>query len=242
MFYKILAAIFIWVSLNIGAFAAERAAFDLIGYSPDGKYFAFEEYGIQDGSGFAYSTIFIIDVAEDKWVAGAPYRYQAEDEEIDLFSARTSAQSMAEPALLSLNITHPAQALAIKADGDPANPDLELPFNLPGHTGVDAMWGEYELQLSIFDVPSTENCASYMEEATKGFALYLAADGNINLIHQDDNIPKSRGCPLAYRLSAIVVPFQDRNLSRAIALVSVWAFGFEGPDRRFIAVPLNYEE
>jgi len=242
MFYKVFAAIFVWVSLGISTFAADRAGYDLIGYSPDGAYFAFEEYGIQDGSGFAYSTIFVLDVAQDKWVAGAPYRFQADDEGVSLFAARIAARTMAEAAISSLNITHPAQALAVKADGDPANPDLELPFNLPGHTGVDAMWGEYELQLAIFNVPSAMDCSAFLEDGSQGFALYLAADGNMNLIHQDETVPKSRGCPIAYRLSAVVVPFQETDLTHAIALISVWAYGFEGPDRRFIAVPLNYEE
>ena len=35
------------------ALAGDRALIDVIGYSQDTDYFAFEEFGIQDGSGFA---------------------------------------------------------------------------------------------------------------------------------------------------------------------------------------------
>ena len=56
------------------AIAGDSAQFDAIGYSPDGRYFAFEQFGIQDGSGFAYSEIFIIDLQTDSFVAGAPFR------------------------------------------------------------------------------------------------------------------------------------------------------------------------
>jgi predicted secreted protein len=50
-------------------------------------------------------------------------------------------------------------------------------------------------------------------------------------------LPKSRGCPTDYRLYAVVAPFQQAE--PRIALISSYPFGFEGPDRRFLAVPLD---
>jgi predicted secreted protein len=50
-------------------------------------------------------------------------------------------------------------------------------------------------------------------------------------------LPKSRGCPVDYRLYAVVAPFQQ--LAPRIAFVSLYRYGFEGPDRRFLAVPLD---
>ena len=47
------------------ASAGDRAQFNPIGFSEDGRYFAFEEFGIQDGSGFPYSNTFIIDLPAD---------------------------------------------------------------------------------------------------------------------------------------------------------------------------------
>ena len=43
------------------AAAGDTASLSVLGYSPDGKVFAFEEYGIFDGSGFPYSNIYFID-------------------------------------------------------------------------------------------------------------------------------------------------------------------------------------
>jgi len=40
----------------------ELAQFNLIGFSADGRYLAWEEYGIQDGSGFPYCRVRIVDV------------------------------------------------------------------------------------------------------------------------------------------------------------------------------------
>ena len=49
------------------AFAGDRALVDIIGYSENANYFAFEEFGIQDGSGFAYSNIYVVDLETDSW-------------------------------------------------------------------------------------------------------------------------------------------------------------------------------
>ncbi len=63
----------------------------MIGYSEDGNYFAFEQFGIQDGSGFAFSDVFVIDLVNDKWTAGSPFEVEAEDEAA--FTGRGSARS-----------------------------------------------------------------------------------------------------------------------------------------------------
>ena len=54
----------------LSALAADGAFLDIIGYSPDSRYFAFEQYGVQDGSGFPYADIFIVDLASNSWVKG----------------------------------------------------------------------------------------------------------------------------------------------------------------------------
>ncbi|MBN9059609.1 MAG: DUF2259 domain-containing protein, partial [Rhizobiales bacterium] len=45
------------------AMAGDFAERSILGFSPDGGRFAFEEFGIQDGSGFPYSNIFVLDTA-----------------------------------------------------------------------------------------------------------------------------------------------------------------------------------
>jgi predicted secreted protein len=65
-----------------------------------------------------------------------------------------------------------------------------------------------------------------------------APDGTTEDIHHDGaTLPKSRGCPMDYRLYAVVTPFEQAT--PRIALISIYPFGFEGPDRRFLAVPLD---
>jgi hypothetical protein len=51
------------VALFMGAWplvaqAGDAAKLDILGFSKDGGVFAFEEYGVQDGSGFPYANRF----------------------------------------------------------------------------------------------------------------------------------------------------------------------------------------
>jgi predicted secreted protein len=69
---------------NSIARAGDAAGREVIGFSPDGRYFAFEQYGVQDGSGFAYSDIMVIDATSDAWVVGTPVRKRADDEKMPL--------------------------------------------------------------------------------------------------------------------------------------------------------------
>ena len=62
------------LGLAVPALAGDRALLDIVGYSSDDRFLVFEEFGIQDGSGFAYSSIYAVDLIEDSWVVGTPER------------------------------------------------------------------------------------------------------------------------------------------------------------------------
>ena len=90
------------------AMAADGAAFNPIGYSPDGRYFAFEQFGMQDGSGFAYWDVFVIDLKDNSWVTGSPYRVVIKNEdESKLTDAREKARSAAAPAIAQYTSPNP---------------------------------------------------------------------------------------------------------------------------------------
>lgn len=235
-FALVLALVF---SFNSAALAGDRALLNAIGYSEDGRYFAFEEFGVQDGSGFAYSNIYLIDLAEDKWVEGSPYRVRSEEEMTPLHVIRAQAASEAFADLEAYGIVTPADMIAFQAEGEPEIDQTSIEFNVPGFMGPAPRDDMYEIALEIFKAPSTEPCVDYMGQEPMGFAVNLTdLQGNTDRVYEDGHIPKSRGCPITYRPTAVFMPFQSYNLDHAVLLVSVWAHGFEGPDRRFIVVPL----
>ena len=220
------------------ALAGDRALLDVIGYSADGKYFAFEEYGIQDGSGFAYSAIYIVDLVADKWMYGSPFRAMATDETMDapLAEIRQEARGKADERLEELAVNQPAEVLILLGDGVADADGKEMTFSNPGWgpPGMTEEGVSFTLALETFPADSPEDCVAYMGEKAVGYALTFDGDE----IHRDGaSIPKSRGCPMDYRLYAVVTPFESGG--HRVAIISSYPFGFEGPDRRFLAVPLD---
>ena len=226
------------LALATPAMAGDRALIDIIGYSESGQYFAFEEFGIQDGSGFAYSSIYIVDLSTDSWVVGTPIREQADDEGLSLSQIRAEVQLQAKPDIEGFDISRPAEYAALLGDGAPGADGKSLRFGSPGF-GPGEVSGDYELRLSTFPTTAAAPCAEWFSVDPMGYQLVIADKGSERLIHRDGALPRSRGCPVTYRLHGVVVPFNAGSISDAVALISVYPGGFEGPDRRFIAVPLG---
>ena len=221
------------------ALAGDRAALDIIGYSEDGRYFAFEEFGVQDGSGFAYANIFLIDLAKDGWVSGTPVKVRADSEARPLHSIRAEAQGKFAQYVARFALHQPGELIAMIGDGVPDNDGTNLEFGAVGFSGPGSVQGHNVLTLESFAVPASADCASWTESEIKGFALSLISDDATTELHRDTRLPASRGCALDYRLYGVAVPFPGWSIEGGVALVSVYSLGFEGSDRRFLAVPLD---
>ena len=220
------------------ALAGDRALVDIIGYSENANYFAFEEFGIQDGSGFAYSNIYVVNLETDSWALGTPVRVMAQDETASLSQIRAQAQAEASETITALDIDVPAEMVALVGDGAPDADGHSLRFGAPGYE-PGAVRGEYELRLSSFRATAVAPCTEWFSVDPMGYELTISADGNERLVHRDESLPRSRGCPVTYRLYGVTLPFNAGSAEGAVALISVYPGGFEGPDRRFLAVPLG---
>lgn len=238
-FTHLLAALaFVFGALGIaGAQAADDALAVPIGYSENLRYFAFEEFGIQDGSGLAYSTIYIIDLSEDRWVVGTPIVEIAESEEETLSAVRANARTEVQPRLDDLIITVPAHLLASIADGEIGTDGKSLEFALP-LSGGTLREGTYRLDIEQFPASSGAPCEDWFGEQALGFLLKLTDFGPTREIHRDAVLPRSRGCPADYRIHSVYAPFQAESVAHMLALISVYAHGYEGYDRRFVGIAL----
>ena len=235
-----LAASFGFLALAaVPALAGDAANFAALGFSADGRYFGYEEFGVQDGSGFPYSNIFILDVAEDKWVGGSPFRVRHDEESPTLAGVRTEAMAKAAGALAELDITEPAVIEALNGDGEVGHHGTTLVFGARGF-GMDPPPNPVTLEIETFESTSTVRCVEdFSFDPPVGFALTLEAGGKTTELHRDASVPASRNCTVAYRPFGIVAPVNWSWLGRTpVAIISVFSHGFEGPDRRFIAVPV----
>lgn len=221
-----------------GDFAQPR----IIGYSRDLRYFAFEEFGIADASGFPYSNIYLVDLKTNSPAPGSPVRVMLDEEAdplpLELVTARSQARAKARPFLDSLQIDWPAEMLAYNGDGVPDLEALSLRFGPIGYNG--SVIADYQLSLEMVATKTALECESWALTKPQGFVLTIRdADLKKWQVYRDQISPDSRDCPLFYKISGVFVPFQATDISAAIALISVYSSGWEGPDRRFIVVPIG---
>ncbi len=227
------------LAVSAPALAADIAEHRILGFSPDAGVFAFEEFGVQDGSGFPYSNIYFLDTATDAWLPGTPIRVMLEDEQRPLSDARAQAREAAAALIGETGIEDRHLTLAHNPLGEvEANPVI-VDFGVPKPwSALEDIDRRFRAELDIFYAESPGfDCVTLIGDRPTAFRLKLAtADGGAEtVLHEDTSIPTSRGCPISYRLTRVIVP-DAWPVVTVVVLVSVLRFGFEGADRRFIAV------
>lgn len=233
---RIIQALMILIALSFpfhSALAGDFAKRHIHGFSSDGGLFAFEEYGRQDGSGFPYSNIYIIDTQTDQWTAGSPFRAHLDDETKSVFDAREEARIRAGPVMKSFeeraNIvaTNRATERGIDDRRMVANPRFASP----------ALENEIEFRLEVFSFTPSSDCEPF--GPSYGFRLKQIATKpgqTTTILHEDTAVPASRNCPLNYRFSDLVTWYPEGKQPVVAVLILVEKVGFEGPDGRYMAV------
>ena len=216
--------------LAVAADASDRA---IIGFSMDGTHFAFEEYGVQDGSGFPYADIYIINLKTDKWVKGSPIRVIVRDENATAHTARHQALTEAAPLIEKYGTVQPAKLLASNAVGERVTSPHTMTFKR--FHNLSTLW---TVQLTEIDIEQPGECKPF--SPVRGFALSAKIEGEDTAVelYRDKKLPKSRGCPESYKL-ADVIAFGESEKAHVVVLVHKLTFGFEGRDARFIAIPVK---
>jgi len=219
------------------AYAGDAAELNVLGFSPEGKIFAFEEYGVQDGSGFPYANRFYIDTATDRFVPGSPVRIRLDDEQATEQDARDKAAALGQNIIADSTLTYDHLAAFNPLTEESADPHRLVANPAPVFPPIAASIG---LRLEEISLPVPSGCAG-VAGPIKGFKLVQfapATNTDLKTLHTDKSIPSSRNCPLGYRLTGLYIKLGPDAASGQFALViAVRSVGFEGPDHRYIAVP-----
>ena len=244
------------------ALAGDAAARRIIGFSPDGAYFAFEQYGELDAGASAsgYSEIDIIDTRTDEFVGGKPILVVDESEEatLTLDQARAQAAARAKPILAKYAIAPRGKQTA--------SDKFTFPGEMVGYVDISRLeqvsqkWlsplydetGVSTIQLDEILAGSTSDCSASFEDSQRsdkafqgdktgkalGFRLTLQGqDGKpFKTLHEDKAVPGSRNCPTSYSLAEAYEYTPSGKPAVIVVLVQRFSQGFEGRDRRFIAV------
>ncbi len=227
----------IGATIALPASADDAATLNILGFSADGATFAFEEYGVQGGSGFPFANRFYIDTATDTFVSGTPIRVRIDDETASVAQVRAQAQAQGETIIADAVLDENAGFLAgfnaiTELSADPhrivvAPREVVLPFDAPL---------EYRIEEIVFEPGDT--CFD-LREREIGFRLLSinAQPGGVTeVLHEDTSVPASRGCPQGYTFGGVQI-FHPADGPMIIAVVlSVESLGFEGSDFSWMAV------
>ncbi|WP_117191211.1 DUF2259 domain-containing protein [Rhizobium terrae] len=231
--------------LSAGPLAASAGAADIasihpIGFSADGAVFAFEEYGVQDGSGFPYASIFALDLAKDAYLPGTPFRVRLEDDGATIAKARWQVRNQAETMIETHELAnHPGELVAFnpitELDDDPHKIRYRSVAVLP------PVGEPSTLVLDEIPEPPDPGCEGVVERKVSFRLRFTERDGKpVNeVVHDDERIPSSRRCVNGYRLGGVVAGEAAGGGTVEVALVLVLSAGFEGQDGRWIAIPIK---
>lgn len=232
------------LSLSSLCFAGDAAKLTHIGFSSDGKSYAFMESGIQDGSGFAYAEIKFLDVVSNKYSAPAVSAMTKEEDTIsNLLDIELEAIKKADATLKSLKISPYIKGdvvLSRKLTDLDAGKLKEVNFsNGPIIAGL--MAPKYKLKLTQSSVKVGTDAACIVEGEAKKLKLELVnvQTKKATVLQEDKKLPSSRGCAHNYAIEDVVVinPDQMSELaSNVVVLVRIYSYGFEGEDVRYMAI------
>ncbi|RUM98057.1 DUF2259 domain-containing protein [Pseudaminobacter arsenicus] len=225
-----------FLSSLTAAHCGDVAELEILGFSHDGGIFAFEEYGVQDGSGFPYANRYYIDTKTDKFLEGTPVRARIDDESATVAAVRRKvregSQIFIEDSELSENRGHMAAFNAVTELN--ADPNRVVVNPRPVFPPIDA---PVEFRLEQFPLAAEGRCEGLGDLA--GFRLLridAVENGRTVLLHEDKALPQSRNCPTGYRIGGVQTFFDGKDGPVYAVLVAVQGIGFEGPDYRWIAV------
>jgi predicted secreted protein len=233
--------------------AGDGSAIHVLGFSADGRYFAFEQYGEQDGSGTLHSTITAVETIGDRLVKGMPVAaimdpdnpaLGKEPRDKQLADIRAKAAADAAAILQQLGISVPGHMVAAVRDSRARSilaPDHVRAAMKTAVTTVtlpaDRFGADTRLVLREFDI-ALPRCKDLVNgEHPNGFGLTLERKSRPSIhLSRDQTIPVSRGCPQHYGIAeAHALPLPDGSHALAV-FIQYFYTAFEGPDRRFIVV------
>jgi predicted secreted protein len=237
--------------------AADALALKVLGFSPDGRYFGFVQYGMQTEAGTNLAETFLIDTSTDRFVQGAPLRVTTEipdnefDEAKELKALLAKSAKRAAGHVSRYNISSTGKLL-VRVD-DARSEEYGSGSDAPG-LGAEAVsakhpaLGALELKLDPkeFDWPKTAKLGSHREaglcakevdwQKGAGFRLTVAHGGKAIVLNDDKTIPASRFCALGYGITDVHAFDRPDGKVTLVVMVAMHTRGFEGSDRTFLAV------
>ena len=237
------------ILLGSNAIAGTVSTLRDVGFSANGKYFAFtttEDNGMSDVS---CRTTTFINTVRNEWI-GRPYSVckfgkgefgATEARKMRKRSNRSRREIARLTKKLRINFKNDGQRVisrsAFRYWKNSGSADKEFSKKGESLTFASNSKKRYRLRLSKKTVNSAK-CKGTMYNhppAVMSLRMRNLASNQTKPLQVDRGIPKTRGCPYHYRIQNVYT--HKRGRSRVIvALLQYFSPSIEGPDERYIAV------
>ncbi|KAA5602723.1 DUF2259 domain-containing protein [Blastochloris sulfoviridis] len=224
LFAVLLVGLWPW---RVGATPGDEAELLVLGFSADGRYFAYAQSGREPDTWFPYASVHAIDVTSDKWLPDSPISIVLRDREKTPRDARREIGESAEKRWGKLGLDTPGVTLLERTPGEPIDRGDEVVVTIPAI-------GPAKVRLTPKLLPA-EGCEGFAGESVGLVVDLLKLDGSrIRRLQEDSRIPSSRGCPIGYAIAEVVV--LDRKTKPPVVAVvfAVFKVGLTGIDRRYL--------
>jgi predicted secreted protein len=227
----------IFVSIPPLLFGGDEATLHFFGFSHNGRYLAFEQFGWYDGSGFPYSEIIFVDVPGNSFTC-APVSATLDEDDWDK-SARTRALELARDKFSNYGIIEGNTGHHIITQ--PRNePDIDPHFvrfsnaDLP----LDSLgkFFQYAVRLKEIDADAADNAA--LDFGVPKMLEVSIESPDIQeeyILQKDAELPNRRSYVFSYHISDVYL-YQYAGTTYVAVFISYMAPGFEGPDFRYMVV------
>jgi predicted secreted protein len=228
--------------------AGDAAARKIMGFSPDGTSFAFEQYSTLYDSTEQIAEIQVIDTRTDSFVKGSPFSIRTkDDDERELDAVRAELLNKAQPMLARLRVGEGGKHLPGKPSIDLDEVGIYQTAAQPlAKTQELALAGGRKAKLAIAETAlGKASCygaggrGTFGDVIVQGLTLTLTLDdGASTILQMDKRLPKSRRCVTEYGIAeAWLHEAADGTQTLAVLIETVDAHEFHaGPNRRFMAV------
>jgi predicted secreted protein len=222
--------------ISTPVWAGDASQLKLIGFSKDGDYLAFQQYGITEGEGAGYSTTYFVDVKGNKYAVKPLETRKADVKQETLPDLIQQNLEQAKPDLEKLGIvtdnlgTQVIARLLSDVGADPKKVEFTLGSNPLPPVGVHHK--TFVLTLHDEKAKTEADCTNLGEIKNLTLTLENTVTKKSKTLQQDKEVPKSRGCPLEYRIQDVYI-FNEKYIA---VFINVFSHGFEGQNMRYLTV------
>ena len=230
------------------ASAGDYANLKFIGFSRDGKYLAFTQYGTGDASGYPFASVYLVDVEQNKFVS-KPFEISIENEKSTEEAAIRKAEALAARKMRALKIERGNTGTLVLAhlmtdwtyeEWRSRGEDDEQIIKFNDYLNPNSPNNYEYYQLTLKPVPVKTGCSDYythyMMELTLDHINQGEKDMEAQILQKDAALPASRGCPQGYRIESVY-----SYKGKIAVFINVFTQGWEGPDMRYMIVTGNWQ-